>query len=115
MTVNNSSKPEMPVNHNIQLSAVPAEKINHYQSMGYQFIMLKVPDASELDILTPQEREVLRLFMRGMIIKRIAEALGIDERNVRKVLAKIRKKYACQNNATLVITLKNRGLDIFLV
>ena len=60
MTANNSSKPEVSVNHNIQLSAVPAEKINHYQSMGYQFIMLKVPDASELDILTPQEREVLR-------------------------------------------------------
>jgi len=115
MTVNNSSKPAVAVNHNLSVAFIHSDAIGHYQAMGYRLIALKIPDPSELSILTKQEREILSLLViSAMSTKQIASQLKRDERYIRTLLSQIRKKFGCQSNLQLALKIKKLGLDLFL-
>jgi len=115
MTANNTNKPTEPVNHNLSVAFINSDAITHYEAMGYRLIALKIPDPSELSVLTKQEREVLScLVLSEMSTKDIASQLQRDERYIRTLLSQIRSKFDCQSNLQLALKIKKLGLDIFL-
>lgn len=52
-------------------------------------VLLPDPTGRPADVLSPREREVLRLVAAGMANKQIARALGISERTVKAHLGKV--------------------------
>jgi DNA-binding NarL/FixJ family response regulator len=70
-----------------------------------------VPDASDLDQLTPREQEVLRLIARGYLYKEVAFHLGISAKTVEAHVASVLRKLQFTNRHELSRWAMEQGLD----
>jgi DNA-binding NarL/FixJ family response regulator len=70
-----------------------------------------VPDASDLDQLTPREQEVLRLIARGYLYKEVAFNLGISAKTVEAHVASVLRKLQFTNRHELSRWAMEQGLD----
>ena len=70
-----------------------------------------VPDASDLDQLTPREQEVLRLIARGYLYKEVAFNLGISTKTVEAHVASVLRKLQFTNRHELSRWAMEQGLD----
>jgi RNA polymerase sigma factor (sigma-70 family) len=59
--------------------------------------------AERLATLTPREREVLKLVVRGMLNKQIAYELGTSEKTIKIHLGRVMEKMKVQSVADLVL------------
>jgi RNA polymerase sigma factor (sigma-70 family) len=57
---------------------------------------------ARFDLLSPRERDVLRLLLRGLLNKQIAAELGISEKTVKFHRARVMAKTAAGSVASLV-------------
>lgn len=94
---------------NINISLVPAQKLNDALKNGFYQLMLKLPSESDMPQLTPRERETLKQLMEGKTSKVIADSLSIDARTVRTLLERVRNKFSCQTNIELALKVKTLG------
>ncbi len=76
--------------------------------------MRNTGDIDMLLTLTPQEIAVLKLLILGKEPKEIARLLSLHEDTIRQFLRSIREKLQCKNNLTLIIKMKDEGLDFYL-
>ena len=65
------------------------------------------------DMLTPREREVLRLVVRGMLNKQIAAELGAAEKTIKIHRGRVMKKMEADSVAGLVWLIQKLGLESF--
>jgi RNA polymerase sigma factor (sigma-70 family) len=65
---------------------------------------------ARLDTLTPREREVFRLVVRGMLNKQVAYDLGITEKTIKVHRAQVMQKMAAQSLADLVRFAEKLGI-----
>jgi DNA-binding NarL/FixJ family response regulator len=72
---------------------------------------VSVPDASDLDQLTPREQEVLRLIARGYLYKEVAFHLGISAKTVEAHVASVLRKLQFTNRHELSRWAMEQGLD----
>jgi DNA-binding NarL/FixJ family response regulator len=72
---------------------------------------VSVPEASELDQLTPREQEVLRLIARGYLYKEVAYNLGISAKTVEAHVASVLRKLQFTNRHELSRWAMEQGLD----
>ena len=70
------------------------------------------PDTSELDELTPREREVLTLVGQGLSNAEIAERLVLSPLTAKTHVARLFMKLAARDRAQLVITAYETGLVV---
>jgi DNA-binding NarL/FixJ family response regulator len=70
-----------------------------------------VPDATDLDQLTPREQEVLRLIARGYLYKEVAFNLGISAKTVEAHVASVLRKLQFTNRHELSRWAMEQGLD----
>jgi DNA-binding NarL/FixJ family response regulator len=70
-----------------------------------------VPDASDLDQLTPREQEVLPLIARGYLYKEVAFNLGISAKTVEAHVASVLRKLQFTNRHELSRWAMEQGLD----
>jgi FixJ family two-component response regulator len=61
-------------------------------------------------MLTPREREVFRLVVRGMLNKQVAYDLGITEKTIKVHRAQVMQKMAAQSLADLVRLAEKLGI-----
>lgn len=67
--------------------------------------------ATLFETLTPREREVMALVVRGMLNKQIASALGASEKTVKIHRGRVMEKMKVQSVADLVRAAQKIGLD----
>lgn len=60
--------------------------------------------------LTPREKEIIELKIKGLVDKQIAKELGISYGTVRNHIDKAKLKLRCLNTAQLALVLKDAGL-----
>jgi len=65
---------------------------------------------ARLDTLTPREREVFRLVVRGMLNKQVAYDLGITEKTIKVHRAQVMQKMGAQSLADLVRFAEKLGI-----
>ncbi|MDQ1335265.1 MAG: hypothetical protein QG552_2215 [Thermodesulfobacteriota bacterium] len=65
---------------------------------------------ARLDTLTPREREVFRLVVRGMLNKQVAYDLGITEKTIKVHRAQVMQKMGAQSLADLVRLAEKLGV-----
>ncbi len=65
---------------------------------------------ARLDTLTPREREVFRLVVRGMLNKQVGYDLGITEKTVKVHRAQVMQKMGAQSLADLVRLAEKLGI-----
>ena len=63
-----------------------------------------------LDTLTPREREVLTLVIKGMLNKQIADALGMSEKTVKVHRGRVMQKMHAMSLADLVRLADKAGI-----
>jgi DNA-binding NarL/FixJ family response regulator len=69
------------------------------------------PEASDVDVLTPREQEVLRLIARGYLYKEVAHNLGISTKTVEAHVASVLRKLQFTNRHDLSRWAMEQGLD----
>ena len=65
---------------------------------------------ARLDALTPREREVFKLVVRGMLNKQVAYDLGITEKTVKVHRAQVMQKMKAESFADLVRFAQTLGI-----
>ena len=60
--------------------------------------------------LTPREKEIIELKIKGLVDKQIANELGIKYRTVRTYIDRLKLKFNCCNTIQLFLILKDAGL-----
>ena len=60
--------------------------------------------------LTPREKEIIELKIKGLVDKQIAKELGISYGTVRNHIDKAKLKFRCLNTVQLALVLKDAGL-----
>ena len=65
---------------------------------------------SRFALLTPRERDVLRLVVTGMLNKQVAGELGISEKTVKVHRASVMKKMSAESLAELVLLAERIGI-----
>lgn len=68
--------------------------------------------AERFETLTPREREVLELVVRGMLNKQIAAALGASEKTIKTHRGRVMKKMKVQSVADLVRAADSIGIRL---
>ena len=69
------------------------------------------PEASDVDVLTPREQEVLRLIARGYLYKEVAHNLGISTKTVEAHVTSVLRKLQFTNRHELSRWAMEQGLD----
>ncbi len=67
---------------------------------------------SDIDLLTPRERECGIWLILGKTAEETAAILGLSRRTVEDHLASMKVKLGCNNKVQLAVLLLSRGLDV---
>ena len=102
------------VNQNLHICFVAESQLQESLKMGYQYLMMKVPDLNDMPKLTPPERKCLRLVIKGIPLKAIAEDIGVLDHTVRAALRSVRRKFDCSTDTELVAKIYHLGLNPFI-
>ncbi|WP_119328384.1 helix-turn-helix transcriptional regulator [Cysteiniphilum halobium] len=93
------------------LSIVPLNQLQTLSERGYCVVMIKQGKDSLCPELTTKEKECLGFLIRGLPAKAIAQDTGVDERVIRSMLVRIRKKFNVDTNHALVSKVYQMGID----
>ena len=96
------------------LSIVPLNQLQILSEQGYCLVMIKQGKDSLCPELTTKEKECLGFLIRGLPAKAIAQDTGVDERVIRSMLVRIRKKFNVDTNHALVSKVYQMGIDATL-
>jgi DNA-binding CsgD family transcriptional regulator len=88
--------------------------IDAFESAGARYLVLReiTPDGSDLDVLTPRQRQIAALAVTGRHNKLIAHELGIAASTVRVLLARAARRLGARGRRELLALLDKHRSEL---
>lgn len=89
--------------HALLLEPVSPERLNQVLKLVAEGECIAYPQLDESKILTPRERQVVRLLLKGSSDKEIASTLKVETKTAQHWMASIRQKMMVENRSQVIL------------